>query len=404
MKQRKGKLMTDKMRISWLSNAPWAATGYGQQTALFAPRINAAGYPLAIQAFYGLEGGMINMGKIPVYPRMFHPYGQDAVAAHAAHFRADIVLSLMDAWVCTPETWPKSLRWVAWYPVDMSPLPPMVAEKVRKAYARITMSRFGEQMTADAGMDSIYVPHGVDTKAFAPMDSAEARRNLHAPADAFIVTMVAANKGNPSRKSFAKQIEAFAALKKKPSDAILYLHTAESRNGEHGGVNLPELCEHHGLKVGRTLDDGGDVFFPDQYFNLIGGFTPRELNWVYNAADVKLLASMGEGFGIPLIEAQAAGCPVITGDWTAMGELCFSGWKIDKSEAEKVWTPLASYQWDVHTAAVLDRLEAAYNLRGNVEYRERARKGAMAYDVEKVMTKYFLPALAKVQAMIKGEA
>lgn len=39
---------------------------------------------------------------------------------------------------------------------------------------------------------------------------------------------------------------------------------------------------------------------------------------------------LGEGFGIPIIEAQAAGCPVIVTDCTAMTELCLSGWLIEK--------------------------------------------------------------------------
>ena len=32
---------SQNMRIAWLSNAPWAPTGYGNQTKVFTPRINA---------------------------------------------------------------------------------------------------------------------------------------------------------------------------------------------------------------------------------------------------------------------------------------------------------------------------------------------------------------------------
>ena len=42
---------------------------------------------------------------------------------------------------------------------------------------------------------------------------------------------------------------------------------------------------------------------------------------------------MGEGFGVPIIEAQACGTPVITGDWTAMSEITRTGLAIPKEDA-----------------------------------------------------------------------
>ena len=111
---------------------------------------------------------------------------------------------------------------------------------------------------------------------------------------------------------------------------------------------------------------------------------------------------MGEGFGIPTVEAQACGCPVIVGDWTASGELCFSGWKIPKSESVPMWTALGTYQYHVKPEAVADRLEQAFTVRGNQEYRNRARKGAMQYDADKVTQKYWKPYLEKLEAELKA--
>lgn len=381
------------MKINWLSNAPWAQTGYGCQTRLNVPRIKAAGHEVKISAFYGLEGGVLNWSGVMVLPRAYHPYGQDIIGAHAVS--DDIMISLIDAWVCEPRNYP-NLRWCPWFPIDHDPLPPAVRVKVEQAYHRIVMSKFGAQMMDNAGLDYSYVPHGVETGTFKPIDRAEALETTGLPKDAFIVGMVAANKGNPSRKAFTQQLEAFAQFKKKHSDAVMYIHTNKSEHGENGGVNLPEFCAWLGLKV------GADVLFPDAYQNLMG-FPDEYMNALYNAFDVHTLVSCGEGFGIPIVEAQAAGCPVIVGDWTSMSELCFSGWKVAKGEAEAHWTPIAAYQWFAHVDAIADKYELAYQQKGNKVYRQRARDGALNYDIDAVYRNYWEPTLAAIQKKIDDE-
>ncbi|MBI4496846.1 MAG: glycosyltransferase family 4 protein [Chloroflexi bacterium] len=382
------------MKIAWLSNAPWAPTGYGNQTNVFVPRLQAAGHQMAVIAFYGNEGGMLNWNGIPIFPRAFHPYGQDVAAAHAASFGADILISLMDAWVCTPETL-RAARWCPWFPVDMDPLPPPVRERVRQAFQPIVYSRFGERMCQTAGIETMYVPHGVDTQAFRPEPMREAREKLNWPQDTFVVGMVAANKGVPSRKAFPQQLEAFAQFRRRHSDAVLYLHTMRGERGEMGGVNLVELCEHLDLRVGT------DVLFCDQYQNTMG-FPDAYMSAAYSGMDVLLSVTMGEGFGIPIVEAQACGTPVIIGGWTAMPELLFSGWQVSQEEADKWWTPLGAYQWTPRVGAIAERLEAAYSLLAahSPEMSGKARQGALAYDADRVVREYWLPVLKRIEERV----
>lgn len=382
------------MRITWLSNAPWAQTGYGTQTRINVPRIKAANNDIQIAALYGLSGGVLNWNGVPVLPNAFHPYGQDIIGAHSAG--ADIMISLLDAWVCQPENYPDNMRWVPWFPIDSEPLQPLVRVRIEKAYHRIVMSGFGARMMDDAGLDYSYIPHGIETDVFKPIDRMQARITTGLPADAFIVGMVAANKGYPSRKAFTQQIEAFTEFKKKRSDAVLYIHAGKSEHGENSGINLPEFIAFCGLEIGK------DVFFPDQYQNLIG-FPDDWMNALYNSFDVLLSVSMGEGFGIPIVEAQSAGCPVIVGGWTSMDELCFSGWKLSKAEAEPAWTNLGAYQYSPHAGAIAERLHAAYSKKDNEIYRERARAGALAYDADKVFADYWLPTLKLISDKISAE-
>lgn len=381
------------MRIMWLSNAPWAPTGYGNQTGLFLPYLNNLGHEISVTAFYGLEGRMLEMNGTRIYPKGAHPYGMDVTAVNARHFNADVIISLIDAWVMDPTALQQfGAKWIPWFPVDSEPVQPPVVNSISKAYRRIVFSRFAERMVNDAGLDCYYVPHGVNTKLFKPGNREAARRLINMPLDRYLVGMVAANKGNPSRKALCENIAAFKILHDKHPDTLLYLHTVRGERGGHL-VNLAEYVKSLGLVEGK------DVIFSEPYMQSLG-FADEYMVALYNALDVHLLVSMGEGFGIPIVEAQACGCPVIVGDWTAMSELCFSGWKVDKKDAAPFWTALASYQFLPRVDAIADKLEQAYRMLGNEDYRKRARDGALAYDAEKVAEKYWKPVLQDIEESV----
>jgi glycosyltransferase involved in cell wall biosynthesis len=152
---------------------------------------------------------------------------------------------------------------------------------------------------------------------FRPVDRTVARQKLSRAwgrdiTTAYVVVMNSANKGSPSRKGFDEALQAFKALTKVRDDAVLYMHC--EREGTWSGENLP-------LLIAMNQIDPNKVIFADQYRYNMGLLSEQYLNDVYNAADIFLHASRGEGFGIPLVEAQAAGCPVIAPRSSAMTEL-----------------------------------------------------------------------------------
>jgi glycosyltransferase involved in cell wall biosynthesis len=62
------------------------------------------------------------------------------------------------------------------------------------------------------------------------------------------------------------------------------------------------------------LGIGGDVLF-------VGGVPNDEMVHFYRAADLFVYPSFNETFGLPVLEAMAVGCPVVTSDVTSMPEI-----------------------------------------------------------------------------------
>lgn len=379
--------------MKWLlvSNSPNVPSGYGQQTRYLSRRMQQdPAFDPMVFAFYGQEGHPArNEDGVLILPRAKDGYGNDIVEAHCQYHKIDITFTLIDPWVMNPGVY-KKLNWAAWVPVDSQPAYPKTVKSLQSARWVIAMSRFGERELRKAGFHEVlYMPHGVDSTVFRPMNRAEARGKLAnfakrpIPDDAYLVVMVAANKGFPSRKNFAGAFEAFSRI---VSDTNAYLYCHTDADGLMNGEDLHSLAKHLGIH--------DRVIFPSQYEYIVGGIGAEMLNNAYNAGDVYLNLVMGGGFEIPNIEAQLAGCPIVTTDATAPAELVFAGEKVPAKpfmRAPDMWGFLAD----------IDAAEAAlrhlYAERGNEALRQRARNGAMQYDMQRVWEQHMRPTLEYIE-------
>jgi glycosyltransferase involved in cell wall biosynthesis len=373
------------VRILWLGNPPWAPSGYGEQAGLFVPRLAAQGHELAVLCNWGLHGQMTVWNGVPCYPSD-GLWGNRNLPTYADTLRADQIISLCDAWILKPETWPEGLRLALWTPVDHYPLPPAVLKVLRDDRIRpVAMSRFGERMMLDADLDPLYVPHGVDTSLFRPRPELkdEVRDGLSLPRDAFVVGMVAANTSSPMipRKAFPQALAAFTRFAEQHPDAWLYLHTDFSPQG--AGCDLNIVCDLVGCPPGR-------IRYPDPAgFQL--GFPREAVALTYQAFDVLLQPSMGEGFGLSSLEAQACGVPVIVSDHSAMPELLGAGWLVHGDP----WLDYSQQSWFINPSigSIVDALEHAYAERGNATLRDRAVEFAAGYDADLIADTFWRPVL-----------
>jgi len=345
-----------RTRVLYSSNAPWSASGYGAQGKSLTTRL--AELPeidgrenLGIVAWYGLSGGIHHWNGFTIFPAGNDPYANDVIGPYAKRFGAGIVFTLIDAWVnhdIAKKIYPA--LYCPWFPVDHEPIPQRVIDGIAGAHMPLTYSKWGRDMCLKAGINNTYIPHGVEPSIFRviPRENALAfKRSVTGIDNAHLSIMVAANKGFPDRKWFQGQLRAWAEFAKDKPNAYLYLHTEPTQL--YGGVDFGWLLGHLGI--------ADRVRFPDRLENFLG--LPQEyLALAYNAADVLMSCSMSEGFGIPIVEAQSCGCPVVVTDFSAMPELVRWGYKV--KVADYVLTPMNAYQAWPDVVDMTDKLQRLY--------------------------------------------
>lgn len=390
------------LRALIASDAPWSISGYANQVRQFAPALAALGHDVALLATYGLHGAIQEWRGLRVYPGGADSFANDVIGHAARDWKADIVITLKDSFVFKPEAM-AGLRWMPMTPVDHEPLPPVVAQVCHAAYRPIAYAPNGFRELRKAGFDPLYAPHSYDPTIMYPMDRTEARKLFGLPDDLFIIGTVAVNRGGiPSRKAWPQNLEAFALFAKDKPNVRYFLHTDIAEDGFEGGIPLRPLCAQLGI-----LDK---VLFCDQTQYRRATFGDDYLRMFYGAIDVLNAVSLGEGFGIPALEAQACGTPVIVSDFAAHRDLCWAGWKVDKGL--RFYDGQGSYVFIPQPEAIAEAMEGAY---GNLQQewstggtvadtlRSRAIAGAAPHALPRVIEEHWRPLLEEVERDIRGE-
>lgn len=378
------------------SDAPWASSGYSNQVKQFVPELEKLGHRMAFLTTFGLQGAPLEWKGIKVYPGGADSFANDVIAHYARDWRADVVITLKDSFVFRPDAM-QGIRWCGLVPIDHEPIPPAVANVARAMYRPIAYAPNGFRELRKAGFDPLYCPHTYDARIFHPEDKSAARKFLGLPDDLFIIGTVAVNRGGiPSRKAWPQNLEAFALFAKDKPDMRYFLHTDLAPDGFEGGVNIQHLVAQLGI--------GDKIIFCDQERYRKGGFPDEYLLAFYNAIDVLNAVSLGEGFGIPQLEAQTCGCPVIVSDFAAARDLCFGGWKV--SEGIKFYDGQGAWVFIPDPQAIAEAMDAAYlNTSGAAgeRIRNQALAGAAQYELNHVIQTYWKPALEELERQIEAE-
>jgi len=366
-------------RIFWYSNHPGVPTGYGTQTAQVLRRLKRRGHDPVVHANFNQQMGEGKWNGIRVLPQGYETWSNDIILAHygAVAKESDVPLrmvTLCDVWVLNnPRFTELDIIW-SWTPVDHMNVPPQVlAWSQRPNVLPIAMSKHGKAAFNRADVQSVYIPHALE-KHWKPTPMEE-----DPFPGRFVVSAINANKGVlPNRKAWGENLLAFAMFAQKHDDALLYVH---SDLKSPIGIDLVALIKACGIPESQ-------VVFADQY-DLRLGVEEGRMAQIMTRTDVLLAATMGEGFGLTALEAQACGTRTVVSNFSAQPELVGDGFLVD---VQPSWNP-AQAQWFATplVPSIVEGLEWAYQQGGG--HSEKAAEFAKDYAADKVFDERWVPLL-----------
>jgi glycosyltransferase involved in cell wall biosynthesis len=209
---------------------------------------------------------------------------------------------------------------LAYIPIDGYHYPAPVMDVLAKATTRIAMTQFGQR--AMPGSRLVY--HGVDTDTYRPVSKSspmtsstgitvtskgEAKAAFGYSPDSFLILRV---DRNSFRKGYPDTWRALVPVMKRHDDILVHFH-CQARDD----YDLNQLISREPEIAKRIRFPGG--------LNTFMGWPEEDLAILYNAADLFVTTSWGEGFGLTVAEAIATGIPVVAQDVSAISEVVGPG-------------------------------------------------------------------------------
>lgn len=404
------------LRILWLSDKIFGGySAYSKVTYESCTRLAKLGHKIA-----HIPMGMANrMGKhvhenVLVYPSGLNPWGEDVAIQHYVDWRADMLITLKEPWAFQ-HIQNFAINFVPYAIIDHSPVSPAITSRLHTAFKVLVPSRFAQRELKTAGIDNVtYMPHGVRTDLYRPLEGRkeDCKKQWYIEPGDFTVLMVTMNRSRKMNPRAFRGYKRFLELNPDVKSHLFFWGNIEPRPGGEAtegpiglgvsdvGVNLlPEI-----IRLGL----GESIMWPDRSFiaegvpewageNYEGGWDMVKL---YNAADVLLFCTGGEGFGLPLIEAQACGIPVVTTDYAAGPEQVGAGGLTVKADDYVIINTPGVRRALTSIDGMADALTKIMN-SDREKMARRARRFAERYSWENVIDRHYKPFLEEAEEQLK---
>jgi glycosyltransferase involved in cell wall biosynthesis len=226
-----------------------------------------------------------------------------------------------------------SLKTVMYFPVDGEPIDSDFVEQLDGVDQLVAYNQFGKRVMQQA-IDEVrrespdfkaseieVIPHGVDTQLFYPYSKKlrtgdinpgrlRAKKALLPNTKDFLDSFIVLNANrNQPRKRIEITMQGFALFaENKPDNVKLYLHMG----AEDMGWNLMSLARRYDIE-GRLIISNASKETPTD--------SVKRLNMIYNACEVGINTSLGEGWGLVSFEHAATCAAQVVPRHTACEEL-----------------------------------------------------------------------------------
>ncbi|TDN87871.1 glycosyltransferase [Microbacterium sp. BK668] len=264
--------------------------------------LNATSISGGIRAVFEIANGLAERGfEVEIWSLEGEPTWFDLhVPVRTYTTYEDLLLSLRNVDAIKVATWWETAQvvWLAsvnhgipvyliqefetWFYPNDAVAQAAVVSSYRREFASLTEASYQVEELAEIGIEATLIPHGFDPKAFHVLPDWTRRDDA-----------VLALGRSFFQKNFAMTERAWRALGEERPTLMLF--------GTEPGILVDERVEYSE----RPRD--------------------AQVNELYNSATIFVQTSRHEGFCLPVLEAMAAGCPVITTDSHGNRDFCRDG-------------------------------------------------------------------------------
>lgn len=299
---------------------------HGQPMPIGSKKRKKEGKMAHVPNFVLLDPGLANMHS-EEFPNNIEKYMNE--------LNPDLFFSLIDIWytkkmsaVCKMEEVP----YVNYFPVDSKPVPMNWLSLINNSTHPVCMSKFGVNATQESVKkyleekewekfeDLKYIHHGVDTDVFyydkqkkekdrGILKAMLEENDVHLKEEPYFVHF---GNRNVTRKNLPCALEAFSHfIKDKPN--VYGVAKWGMWRDTNNGNDLSELVSKFGLQ--------DRIIKLDNEENPLSGLPEEFIAGSLSACDVYVSATMGEGFGLWTLQAEATATPPIISNNTTAPEL-----------------------------------------------------------------------------------